>query len=70
MVMFHYYKRESVFYYKEDLAMVEYILNKEKINYNIYDVNSNELIPLPAIVLPIDIALTEIRAIKENETIF
>lgn len=67
MVMFHYYKRESVFYYKEELAIIEYILSKEKINYNIYDVNSNELIPLPAIVLPIDIALTEI---KENETIF
>lgn len=65
-LMFDFAKKESILYYKEELPHIEYLLNKHKIVYTIYDAKTNECItPYPAkIVQPIDIALTEIQTIK------
>ena len=59
MVMFHYNKKESIFYYKEELPYIEYILNRHGIKYAIYDANTNECVQsYPAIFNPtINIAL-------------
>jgi hypothetical protein len=61
MVMFYYAKKESIFYYKEELPYVEYILNKHGIKYAIYDAKTNECFqPYPAIINPaINIAIEE-----------
>jgi hypothetical protein len=59
MLMFHYDKKESLFYYKEELPYIEHLLNKYGVKYAIYNAKTNECVQsYPAIFNPtIDIAL-------------
>lgn len=67
MIMFHYSKKESIFYYKEELPYIEYILNRHGIKYAIYDANTNECVQsYPAIFNPtINIALGQLETIGD-----
>jgi len=51
IIMFHYAKKESIFYTEDQLAYMELILNKYGIKYAIYNAKTNECVkPYPAII--------------------
>jgi len=66
LIMFHYSRKQSVLYYKEDLPYVESILKRHKMKYSIHTAKTDECVqPYPAkIDEPINIALTEIQTVN------